>query len=76
MSEAAQERITAYWSAHEPAYDASRIEREERPGTRVVWARVWSAAFPTAPPDAECRCGTASARGVRGHHDGLRPLMK
>ena len=51
MSEAAQERITAYWSAYAAVYDASQVERQERPGAHDVWARVWSAALPATTAD-------------------------
>lgn len=46
MSDAVQERISAYWSSHAPAYDASQTERmQQHPGAREVWAGVWSQAL-------------------------------
>lgn len=51
MSDSVQERITAYWSARAPEYDASQLERQQRPGAREVWADVWSTKLPPLPAD-------------------------
>ncbi|MFV0318892.1 MAG: class I SAM-dependent methyltransferase [Microbacterium sp.] len=46
-----QSRINAYWSARAPEYDASQLERQQRPGAEQVWGDVWTAALPPAPAD-------------------------
>ena len=49
MPDTLQSSLNAYWSAHAAEYEASQIDRQERPGARDVWERVWGAALPPAP---------------------------